>query len=168
MQYLQGTKELGLIYRGELRHMEVYTDASLSDCTNVLTTCGYIMKLFGDSVDWRTHKQSCVALSTCEAEYVAAASCCSQVIWIQQQLRDYGLFLSNTPIYVDNSAAIAVTKNPVHHPKTKHIGVKYHFTRHWANRKPAHRRSGSIGRPTPNSISSGSCPATRPPRRTRS
>jgi len=70
-----------------------------------------------------------VSTSTCEAEYIAAASCCSQIVWIQQQLRDYGLQNSNTPIFIDNSAAISVTKNPVQHSKTKHISIKYHFIR---------------------------------------
>ncbi|XP_071712292.1 uncharacterized mitochondrial protein AtMg00240-like [Rutidosis leptorrhynchoides] len=59
----------------------------------------------------------------------SGVSCTSQVVWIQQQLRDYGLNISNTPIFVDNSAAIAVMKNPVNHSKTKHIGIKYHFIR---------------------------------------
>ena len=60
---------------------------------------------------------------------MAASSCCSQVLWIQQQLRDYGLERINTPIFVDNSASIAITKNPEHHNKTKHIDIKYHFIR---------------------------------------
>ena len=74
-------------------------------------------------------KQTWVSTSTCEAEYVAASSCCSQILWIQQQLRDYGLERTLTPIFVDNEAAIAITKNTVQHSKTKHIDIKYHFIR---------------------------------------
>ncbi|KAJ0714868.1 putative RNA-directed DNA polymerase [Helianthus annuus] len=70
-----------------------------------------------------------VALSTCEAEYVSASSCCSQILWIQQQMRDYGLQFLNTPLFVDNEAAINITKNPVHHAKTKHIEIRHHFIR---------------------------------------
>ncbi|KAD4585717.1 hypothetical protein E3N88_23318 [Mikania micrantha] len=93
-----------------------------------LTSAG--CQFFGTRlVTWQCKKQTSVSTSTCEAEYIAAASCCSQIIWIQQQLRDYGLYFSNTPIYVDNTAAIAVTKNPVQHSKTKHIDMKYHFIR---------------------------------------
>ncbi|PZO85061.1 MAG: hypothetical protein DI631_16935, partial [Acinetobacter johnsonii] len=80
-------------------------------------------------VTWQCKKQTCVATSTCEAEYIAASSCCSQVLWIQQQLRDYGFEFLTTPIYVDNSAALDITRNPVQHSKTKHIEIKYHFIR---------------------------------------
>ncbi|KAD2392755.1 hypothetical protein E3N88_39732 [Mikania micrantha] len=74
-------------------------------------------------------KQTSVATSTCEAEYVAAASCCSQVLWIQQQMRDYCLNYLTTPIHVDNEAAIAITKNSVYHSRSKHIDIRFHFIR---------------------------------------
>ncbi|WVZ98140.1 hypothetical protein U9M48_043612 [Paspalum notatum var. saurae] len=63
--------------------------------------------------------------STCEAEYVAAASCCSQILWMLATLRDYG----RIPILCDSSSAISVAKNPVLHSRTKHIDVRYHFLR---------------------------------------
>ena len=66
---------------------------------------------------------------TAEAEYVAASSCCSQVIWMHHQLRDYGLSYHKTPIYCDNDAAIQIAKNPVQFSKTKHIVIKEHFIR---------------------------------------
>ena len=53
----------------------------------------------------------------------------TQVLWIQQQMRDYGLQFLNTPIFVDNEAAIAKTKDPVDHSKAKHINIRYHFIR---------------------------------------
>ena len=70
-----------------------------------------------------------MALSTAEAEYVAAASCCSQVLWIKYQLEDYGTFLNTIPILCDNTSAISIAKNPVHHSRTKHIHIRHHFLR---------------------------------------
>ena len=64
-------------------------------------------------VSWGSKKQNSVALSTAEAEYVAASSCCSQVIWIKYQLEDYGINLETIPIRCDNTSAIEISKNPV-------------------------------------------------------
>nr|GEZ49260.1 hypothetical protein [Tanacetum cinerariifolium] len=62
-------------------------------------------------------------------EYVVAASCCGQVLWIQNQMLDYGFNLMNTKIYIDNESTICVVKNPVFHSKTKHIDIRHHFIR---------------------------------------
>ncbi|GJT88982.1 putative ribonuclease H-like domain-containing protein [Tanacetum coccineum] len=70
-----------------------------------------------------------VATSTTEAEYVAAASCCGQVLWIQNQMLDYGFNFMNTKIHIDNESTICIVKNPVYHSKTKHIEIKHHFIR---------------------------------------
>ncbi|GJY87342.1 putative ribonuclease H-like domain-containing protein, partial [Tanacetum coccineum] len=64
-----------------------------------------------------------------EAEYVAAASCCGQVLWIQNQMLDYGFNFMNTKIYIDNESTICIVKNPVYHSKTKHIAIRHHFIR---------------------------------------
>ncbi|GJR35686.1 putative ribonuclease H-like domain-containing protein [Tanacetum coccineum] len=73
--------------------------------------------------------QTIVATSTTEAEYVAAASGCGQVLWIQNQLLDYGYNFMNTKIYIDNNSAICIVKNPVFHSRTKHIEIRHHFIR---------------------------------------
>ena len=70
-----------------------------------------------------------MALSTAEAEYVAAASCCSQVLWLKYQLQDYGMSLGTVPILCDNTSAINISKNLVHHSRTKHIDIRHHFLR---------------------------------------
>jgi len=69
----------------------------------------------------------CVSLSTAEAEYVAAASCCAQVLWMKTQLTDYGLKYDHIPIYCDSQSAIAIAVNLVNHSRSKHIDVRYHF-----------------------------------------
>ncbi|GJV90466.1 hypothetical protein Tco_1538279 [Tanacetum coccineum] len=70
-----------------------------------------------------------VAISSIEAEYVAAASCCAQVLWMQNQLLDYGFNFLNTEIHIDNESTICIVSNPILHSKTKHIQIRHHFIR---------------------------------------
>ncbi|GJT26061.1 putative ribonuclease H-like domain-containing protein, partial [Tanacetum coccineum] len=70
-----------------------------------------------------------VATSTTEAEYVAAASCYGQVLWIQNQLLDYGYNFEHRLFYIDNTSTICIIENPVQHSKTKHIEIRHHFIR---------------------------------------
>ncbi|GJS64732.1 hypothetical protein Tco_0679296 [Tanacetum coccineum] len=73
--------------------------------------------------------QTMVANSTTEAEYIAASNYCGQVIWIQNQLLDYGYNFMQTKIHIDNESTICIVKNPVFHSKTKHIEIRHHFIR---------------------------------------
>ncbi|GKA07095.1 hypothetical protein Tco_0686319 [Tanacetum coccineum] len=70
-----------------------------------------------------------IANSTTKAEYIAAGNCYGQVLWIQNQMLDYGFNFMNTKIYIDNESTIYVVKNPVFHSKTKHIEIRHHFIR---------------------------------------
>ncbi|WVZ89709.1 LOW QUALITY PROTEIN: hypothetical protein U9M48_036077 [Paspalum notatum var. saurae] len=95
------------------------------DRKSTLGTC----QLLGTSlVSWSSRKQASVALFTTEAEYVAAASCCSQLLWMKATLSDFGLRFGRIPLLVDSTYAISVAKNP--HSRTKHIVVRFHFLRH--------------------------------------
>jgi len=76
-----------------------------------------------------TKKQHSVVMSTAEAEYVAAASCCAQLLWIGQQLKDFCVDTGCIPIYCDNRSAINISKNPCEHKRTKHIDIRPHFLR---------------------------------------
>ncbi|GJS77978.1 putative ribonuclease H-like domain-containing protein [Tanacetum coccineum] len=78
-------------------------------------------------ISWQCKKQTVVANSTTEAEYVASSSCCGQVLWIQNQLLDYGYNFMHTKIYIDNESTICIVKNPVFHSKTEHIEIRHHF-----------------------------------------
>ncbi|GJT96934.1 hypothetical protein Tco_1092452 [Tanacetum coccineum] len=86
-------------------------------------------------ISWQCKKQTVVATSSTEAEYVAAASCCGQVLWIQNQMLDYGYNFMHTMINIDNNSTICIVKNPVSHTKTKHIEIRYHFIRDCNDKK---------------------------------
>ena len=81
-------------------------------------------------VAWLSKKQGSISLSTTEAKYIAAATCCTQVLWMIQTLTDLEVnYTAPIPIHFDNTRAISVSKNLVFHSKTKHIPIKYHFLR---------------------------------------
>ncbi|KAJ9560566.1 hypothetical protein OSB04_005726, partial [Centaurea solstitialis] len=128
-RYLKGTVNLGLWYpKGSGYELTGYTDADHGGCKlDRKSMIGHIQFLGDKLVSWESKNQNCVSLSTAEAEYVAAASCCSQIIWMRTQLRDYGFKFDKIPIYCDSKSAIAISCNPVQHTKTKHIDIRYHF-----------------------------------------
>jgi len=80
-------------------------------------------------VSWATKKQHSVGTSTAEAEYVAAASCCAQLLWIRQQLKDFCADTGCIRIYCDNASAVNICKNSCQHKRTKHIDIRHHFLR---------------------------------------
>nr|CAE04585.2 OSJNBb0006N15.2 [Oryza sativa Japonica Group] len=80
-------------------------------------------------IAWSSRKQSSVAQSTTESEYVAAASSCSQIFWLLSTLKDYGLTFEKVPLFCDNTSAINIAKNHVQHSRTKHIDIRFHFLR---------------------------------------
>ncbi|GJT51161.1 hypothetical protein Tco_0977318 [Tanacetum coccineum] len=78
---------------------------------------------------WFSKKQTALAISTTEAEYVSAEKACQQALWMKQSLIDYDVRLNDVPIMCDNKGAIDLSKNPVQHSQTKHIEIHYHFLR---------------------------------------
>jgi hypothetical protein len=74
-----------------------------------------------------------VSLYTAEAEYVAAASCCAQLLWMRQTLEDYGVHCDKVPLLCNNESAIKIAHNLVQHNKTKHIEICHHFIQDHVN-----------------------------------
>ncbi|XP_042757656.1 secreted RxLR effector protein 161-like [Lactuca sativa] len=126
---LKGSKALGLWYpaRNDFS-LQAFKDADHAGCKfDRKSTSGGYQFLGGRLVSWSSQKQHCVSMSTAKAEFVAASSCCSQVLWMKTQLMDYGYKMLRIPIYYDSESAIAISHNPIHHSKTKHIELRYHF-----------------------------------------
>ncbi|CAL9026855.1 unnamed protein product [Prunus brigantina] len=132
LRYIQGTLDYGIAYEKEKKAMLVgYCDSDWSGCEDDMrSTSGYAFHLGSGVFSWASVKQSSVALSTAEAEYVSAAEATAQAVWLRFVLSDFGEEqVEATPILCDNTSAIAITKNPVHHHKTRHINRRFHFIR---------------------------------------
>ncbi|GKD44522.1 putative ribonuclease H-like domain-containing protein, partial [Tanacetum coccineum] len=119
-RYLKGQSKLGLWYpKDSPIDLDAFSDsdyvgASL-DRKSIIRGCQFLSKRL---ISWQCKKQTIVANSTTEAESVAAANCCGQVLWIQNQMLDYGFNFMNTKIYIDNESTICIVKNLVFHSKT--------------------------------------------------
>jgi hypothetical protein len=128
-KYLRHTPDFGLWYSASSSlALHGFSDADFAGCwLDRKSTSGTCQFLGSCLVSWSTCKQSSVAQSTTEAEYVAAASCSSQLLWITYTMSDFGEEYTHVPLQCDNTSAISVAKNPVLHSKTKHIEVRYRF-----------------------------------------
>ncbi|GKD80547.1 hypothetical protein Tco_1347386 [Tanacetum coccineum] len=129
--YLKGQPKLGLWYpRDSPFNLKAFSDSDYAktslDRKSTTRGCQFLSKRL---ISWQCKKQTIVANSTTEAEYVDAANCCGQVLWIQNQMLDYGFNFMNTKIYIDNESTICIVKNLVFHSKTKHIEIRNHFIR---------------------------------------
>ncbi|GJZ88515.1 putative ribonuclease H-like domain-containing protein, partial [Tanacetum coccineum] len=131
-RYLKGKPTLGLWYsRDSPFELVTYIDSDYAGATQDReSTTGGCQFLGNRLISWQCKKQTVVATSTTKAEYVAAASCCREVLWIQNQLLDYGYNFMNTVINIHNNSTICIIENPVQHSKTKHIEIRHHFIRY--------------------------------------
>ncbi|KAK6164186.1 hypothetical protein DH2020_001050 [Rehmannia glutinosa] len=137
LRYMKGCQEVGLWYPKEGGFKLIgYSDSDYAGCrVDKKSTSGTCQMLGNRLVSWFSKKQNSIATSIAEAEYIAAGSCCSQVLWMRQQLRDYEIEEKEIPIMGDNTSAIAITQSPVFHSRTKHIDVRFHFIRDHIEKK---------------------------------
>jgi len=101
-------------------HLVGYFDSEFAGCKLDRKSTSGTCHLLGSSlILWHSKKQTCVALSTAEVEYIVAGSCYVQILWIKQQLEDFGLKISKVPLLCGNTSAINLTKNHVQHSRKK-------------------------------------------------
>jgi hypothetical protein len=129
MRYLRFTLEFGLWFSASSSlSLCGYSDADYAGYRIERKSTSRTCQFLGSSLmSWSSCKQSTIAQSTTKAEYVAAAACYSQLLWLIATLRDYDLEFRRVPLLCDSTSAICVAKNPVLHSKTKHIEVYFHF-----------------------------------------
>ena len=136
MRYLKGTIENELVYRRSKAPLELfaYSDSDwASSADDRKSTTGYCFSLTknGPVISWKSKKQSTVALSSCEAEYMGLASTAQEGLYLTQLLQhmDNENDFTCVNIFEDNQGAIALSKNPVNRQRSKHIDIRYHFIR---------------------------------------
>ena len=133
LRYVAGTLDYGCSYergRGELR-LTGYSDSDhAGDEDDRKSTSGTFFFLGENPVNWQSQKQRVVAISPCEAEYIAATTAACQGIWLARLLGEMLNQEAMKPkLFVDNKSAISLSKNPVFHDRSKHIEIRFHFIR---------------------------------------
>jgi hypothetical protein len=129
LRYLKHTPNIGLwCPKGANPTLVGFSDSdfagSLVDRKSTSRACHFLERSL---VSWSSKKQNSVVLSTAEAEYIAADSCCTQILYLKQSLVDYNIKLGSVPLLCDNESAMKIAKNPILHSRTKHIDICHHF-----------------------------------------
>ena len=130
LRYLRGTVHYGLKYESNQKiNLESYVDSNWeSSSIDRKSTSGCCFSMGSGVISWLSRKQSCVALSTAEAEYVVSCSASCEVVWLRKLLSDlFDLQLDATCIYCDNQSCVKLKENLVFNDKSKHIEIKYHY-----------------------------------------
>ncbi|KAL1189497.1 Retrovirus-related Pol polyprotein from transposon TNT 1-94 [Cardamine amara subsp. amara] len=131
LRYIKGTLKMKLCYgKGSEFILRGYCDSDYAaDMDKRRSISGVVFTLGGSAISWRSRLQKVVALSTTEAEYMSLNEAVKEAIWLKGLLKDFGYEQKSVEIFCDSQSAIALSKNNVHHERTKHVDVKYHKIR---------------------------------------
>ncbi|KAI3498732.1 hypothetical protein L1887_09191 [Cichorium endivia] len=132
LRYIKGTVDYGLVYRkGGSGKLVGFSDSSHGmDLDDRKGTTGTVFYFSGSPITWSSQKQQTVALSSCEAEFMAATVAACQALWLRSLLKELtGWKADQVKLFVDNKSAIALMQNPVFHGRSKHIDTRFHFIR---------------------------------------
>lgn len=131
-KYVKTTKNKGLLYKSSDEYLTLkgYVDSDWGgDFTTRKSTTGYLFLLGNGPISWSSRLQKSVAISSCEAKYMALEEAAKELIWLKalfKQLKPLNSIIADT-LYCDNKSAIDLSKNPKYHARTKHINIQYHF-----------------------------------------
>ena len=128
--FLRGPSASGLLYISTADELRAYSDADFAgDVDTRRSTNGFVTLINGTAVSWTSQLQKYVALSTTEAEFVAASEGAKELVWLTRLLSEIGKRDETPTLFVDNASAIKLVKNPEFHKRSKHIAVRYYFVR---------------------------------------
>ena len=129
--YLRETPDVEIQFTGKSLDIFGYSDADWAgDLDSRRSTTGYVVYAAGGPIAWQSRLQTTVAVSTMEAEYMSAFGAIQELIWIKGVLSEIGIQLVDPiTLRMDAKSAIALAKNPMHHKRSKHIDIKYHWLR---------------------------------------
>ena len=130
MRYLNRAPDFGLLYLADYNITGFSVADWAGDHDGQKSTSGFVFMMSGAEISWNSKKQTCTALSTVEAEYIALAKAAQELIWLQRLLMD----MNKNPvdpmtIFEDKQSTIEMTKNPQYHGKAKHIDIRFHYIR---------------------------------------
>lgn len=134
-RYVKSTQDYGIVYgtngSNDANELVGFCDSDYAgDVCTRRSTSGYVFMFNNGPISWRSRRQRIVALSTTEAEYIAASEACKEAIWLRKLLCDIGYECNDpTLLNIDNQSAIRLVKNPEFHERTKHVEVRYHHIR---------------------------------------
>ena len=142
LRYLAGTKDLRITYRKPQQsqsHLELlhgFADAAYVNNSDYCSTSGYVFIVGGGAITWGSRKQTSVALSSTEAEYVALSEATQESKWLQMLYEELG-FEQNYPIplFGDNQGSFMMVNNPQFHKRSKHIEIRQHWVREQIKKK---------------------------------
>jgi hypothetical protein len=177
LRYLQGTRSRGITYGNSPNPYPIFTSFTDSDWAmseGRKSVSGFIIECGNAPLTWSSKQQVVVALSSCEAEYLACSHCARQIIWLWSLFEELGFpQLNPTPLYCDNQGTVACTHDPQAHSRMKHIDIQAHFIRDSVNRRfidvhhipgaeilPTYLRSRYIGQRTKSGLSASQCTKT--------
>src|SRR5579871_2688733 len=150
MKYLKGTVDYGLVfYQGDITNdkitIEVYCDVDWAgNLDDRKSTSGYVIKLRDTAISWKCNKQSCLALSTVEAEYISASTASKEIIWLRRLLKELDHKQENaTVMHIDNEGAKELAANYMISQRTKHIDIRYYFIQEYLKTKEIKLKSCS-------------------------
>ncbi|KAL3641556.1 hypothetical protein CASFOL_012371 [Castilleja foliolosa] len=142
MRYVKGSVNLSLIYRKseeDNNMIEGYVDSDYAGCSDTRkSTTGYVFTAFGGAISWKARLQKVVALSSTEAEFIAATEAVKEAMWFKGVIKELLNRNDVITVYCDNQSALHLSKNPMFHERSKHIDVRLHFIRDVIERKEVH------------------------------
>ena len=136
VRYLAGTIDYGIVYKGNGGlSVHGYCDADYAgDIETRRSKTGSLIVMNGGAIDWRSHLQTTVAVSSAESEFMAAAGTTKAALCVRKLLQDFDYKVDTIKIFCDNQAAISLLKNPISSVRSKHIDVIWHFVRERVSR----------------------------------